>query len=48
MDAFETVAVLAVIAALWIAALLFGRDSCDGADWLGRTNPSDRPPRIGD
>jgi hypothetical protein len=42
------VAVLAVVAALWIAALLFGRDSRDGADWLGRTNLRDRPPRIGE
>lgn len=35
----------ALAAALWIAAVVFGRDSRDGRDWLARSDLGERPTR---
>ena len=40
--------VLLVVVLLWVAAVVFGRDSRDGNDWLSRTSLRDRSPRMGD
>ncbi len=48
MDALSSILVAAVVVALWLVAVVFGRDTRDGRDWLSRTNLRDRPPRIGD
>jgi hypothetical protein len=42
------VIVLLVVVLLWVAAVVFGRDSRDGGDWLSRTSIRDRSPRSGD
>ena len=48
MEVLDAILTLGVVAALWLAAVLLGRDSRDGGDWMTRTNLRDRPPRIGD
>lgn len=48
VDSLGSLIVAAAIAALWVAAVVFGRDTRDGGDWLERTNLRERPPRIGD
>lgn len=48
MDSIGSVLSVAVVVALWIAAVVFGRDSRDGRDWFSRTNLRERPRRIGD
>ena len=46
--AIEVALVLLVIVLLWVAAVVFGRDSREGSDWLSRTSDRDRSPRLGD
>jgi hypothetical protein len=48
MDALLNVLTVLVIALLWVAAIVFGRDSRQGSDWISRSAISDRPQRIGD
>lgn len=48
MESIGSVITVAVLVALWIAAVLFGHDSRDGRDWFSRTNLRERPQRIGD
>lgn len=48
MEAIGSILTVAAVAALWIAAVWFGRDSRDGRDWFARTNLRERPRRIGD
>jgi hypothetical protein len=38
MQALGIAVVLLVIGLLWVAAVLFGRDSRDGNDWFHRTS----------
>lgn len=38
MEALGIAVVLLMIGLLWVAAVLFGRDSRDGSDWFRRTN----------
>jgi hypothetical protein len=38
MQALGIALVLLVIGLLWVAAVLFGRDSRDGNDWFRRTS----------
>lgn len=40
--------VVLVVVLLWVAAVVFGRDSRDGNDWLSRASVRDRSPRLGD
>ena len=47
MDALGIVT-LVIVAALWVAAVAFPRDSRDGRDWFARSGPGDGTPRIGD
>jgi hypothetical protein len=47
MDAIGIVTVF-LVALLWIAAVLFGRDSRDGGDWLPRSDIRDRSLRPRD
>jgi hypothetical protein len=47
VDAVGVVTVTVVVA-LWVAAVVFPRDTRDGRDWLSRIGPGDRRPRIGD
>ena len=44
MDVIGLILALALAAALWIAAVVFGRDSRDGRDWLARSDLGERPP----
>lgn len=48
MDVLGLILVPAVAAALWIAAVVCGRDSRDGRDWLARSDLRKRPSRTGD
>ncbi|HZD18564.1 MAG TPA: hypothetical protein VE669_10530 [Actinomycetota bacterium] len=43
-----SVAAVVAIVGLWVAAVLFGRDTRDGGSWLARTNLVSRPRRLGD
>lgn len=40
--------VIALVVALWVLAVAWGRDSRDGHDWLTRASVGDPPPRLGD
>lgn len=42
MEALWIVLTLAVVGLLWVAAVVFGRDSRDGNDWFRRTRDRDR------
>ena len=42
MDAIGIVVTLLAVSLLWVAAVVFGRDSRDGRDW--RLGSSDRHP----
>jgi hypothetical protein len=48
MDVLGLILALALAAALWIAAVVFGRDSRDGRDWLARSDLGERSSRGGD
>ncbi len=48
MDVIVLVLAPAVVAALWIAAVVLGRDSRDGLDWRAGADLKGRPSRIGD
>ena len=48
LDSLGAILVAAAVVGLWVVAIVFGRDTRDGRDWLARTNLRDRPPRIGD
>lgn len=48
MESIGSVLTVAAVVALWIAAVMFGRDSRDVRDWFRRTNLRERPRRIGD
>jgi hypothetical protein len=48
MDGVGSVLIVAMVAALWVASLVFGRDTRDPNDWFARTNLQERPPRIDD
>ena len=41
MDAIGIVVTVLLVALLWVAAVVFGRDSREGGDWL----PGSKPPR---
>jgi hypothetical protein len=41
MEALWMVVTLLVIGLLWVAAVVFGRDSRDGNDWFRRTQDHD-------
>ena len=42
MDAIGIVVTVLLVALLWVAAVVFGRDSREGGDWLPRSNLRDR------
>jgi len=48
MDAVLNVLTVLVIALLWAAAIVFGRDSRKRNDWTSASGIRDRSPRIGD
>jgi hypothetical protein len=48
MELLGSAAVVVLIAGLWIAAVLFGRDTRDGGDWFARSRLAERPRRLGD
>ena len=48
MELIGSAVVVIVIAGLWVAAVLFGRDTRDGGDWLARSSLAERPARLGD
>lgn len=48
MDVIGTVLTLAVIGLLWVAAVLFGRDTREPEDWGSRTNFRDHAARLGE
>jgi hypothetical protein len=48
MEAVLTVLTVLVIALLWAAAVVFGRDSRQGGDWTSAPGLRDRSPRLGD
>jgi hypothetical protein len=47
MESIGSVVTVVFLVALWVAAVLFGRDSRDGRDWFARTDLRARPHRIG-
>jgi hypothetical protein len=42
MDAIGIVVTVLAVGLLWVAAVVFGRDSRDGGDWRLRSNVRDR------
>jgi hypothetical protein len=48
METFGLAVTIVFVVLLWAAAVAFGRDSRDGADWVSRSNLRDRPQRLGD
>ena len=42
MDALGIVVTVLLVALLWVAAVVFGRDSREGGDWLPGSNLPDR------
>jgi hypothetical protein len=48
MESIGSILTVAAVAALWIAAVWFGRDSRDGRDRFDLTDLRERPRRIGD
>ena len=48
MEVIGTALTLLVVGLLWVAAILFCRDSREPDDWLTRTNLRDRTRRLGD
>lgn len=42
MDVLWIALTLLVVGLLWVAAVVFGRDSRDGNDWLRRTKDHDQ------
>jgi hypothetical protein len=42
MDAIGIVVTVVLVALLWVAAVVFGRDSREGGDWLPGSNVRDR------
>ena len=42
MEAVWILLTLLVVGLLWVAAVVFGRDSRDGNDWYRRTGDHDR------
>ncbi len=48
MDVLGLILAPALAVALWLAAVVFGRDSRDGRDWMARSGPRERPRRDRD
>jgi hypothetical protein len=43
-----TLLIAVAVVGLWVAAVAFGRDTRDGADWFTRAAVGERSPRLGD
>ena len=48
MEVVLSVLTVLVVALLWVAAIVFGRDSRQGSDWNSAPGLRDRFPRLGD
>ena len=48
MEAVLNVLTVLVIVLLWVAAIVFGRDSRQGSDWSSTPGIRDRTPHLGD
>jgi hypothetical protein len=48
MEAVLNVLTVLVIVLLWVAAIVFGRDSRQGSDWNRGPGIGDRTPHLGD